>query len=363
MTSQMTNLINRMLNILFNRGRSQLKLDIVIISIQFLRFLAAFFVLLFHTLGEYEWAKPFGSFGVDIFFVISGFIIYVITDKGIDHFFKKRIIRIVPLYWLFTFGIALIALLQPNLLNSASWDIKHITASIFFVPYWTEGSGFFPILKLGWTLNFEMLFYLIFYLSSRITIKYRALLTSINMIGMMLFLNLIDFYSEYSFLSFYSDTIWFEFIFGMMVGVFYNNRNFLNLNFKYSIFVVLAPLIWMASNQIFSYSTYPPFLVFGLPSCFLLIAFLGYERIFLRANNPLRKLILWLGEMSYPLYLVHTYCIALIRRVLFKDLEFGLLFTITVFISLFISDALSRVYDKPLRKWLISNYVTHDKDN
>ena len=44
----------------------------MIIGVQLLRFIAALFVLLTHTLGEYEWSKPFGSFGVDIFFVISG---------------------------------------------------------------------------------------------------------------------------------------------------------------------------------------------------------------------------------------------------------------------------------------------------
>ena len=81
-------------------------------SVQLLRFIAAFLVVLTHTLGEYEWSRPFGSFGVDIFFVISGFIIYVITDKDFEYFLRKRLIRIVPMYWVFTLGVAAIALLR-----------------------------------------------------------------------------------------------------------------------------------------------------------------------------------------------------------------------------------------------------------
>lgn len=324
----------------------------MIVSVQFLRFLAAFFVVLTHSLGEYAWAKPFGAFGVDIFFVISGFIIYVITSKSTKHFFRKRVIRIVPLYWLFTFGISFIAFLQPDLLRSASWDINHILASLFFIPYWTDGTNFSPILRLGWTLNFEMLFYLIFYFSIQFTHKYRALLASLFMIGIMLLLNSIDFYSERSFLSFYSNSIWFEFIFGMIIGVFYKKYKHLNLNFRYFYILVLVPLIFMASIEIFSYNSDLRFLLLGLPSSILLIAFLGYESIFKRFKRPLRKLILWLGEMSYPLYLVHIYVIALLHRVLFTDIGIEFLLLITVLVSLLISDIVTRIYDKPLRNWL-----------
>ena len=132
----------------------------MIIGIQFLRFLAASLVVLTHTLGEYDDLRSFGGFGVDVFFVISGFVIYLITDSGHKNFFVKRLIRIVPIYWLFTIGISIIALLEPQLLRSASFDVTQIIASLFFIPYWTENAGFAPILTLGWTLNFEMLFYL-----------------------------------------------------------------------------------------------------------------------------------------------------------------------------------------------------------
>lgn len=228
----------------------------MIIGVQLLRFIAAFFVVLTHSLGEYEMAKPFGSFGVDIFFVISGFIIYVITDKDTKYFFTKRLVRIVPMYWLFTFGVSFLALMYPNLLRSATFDIQHIIASFFFFPYWTESTGFSPILKLGWTLNFEMFFYFVFFVAMRLSHIHRAFVASAILILIVMLLRLIEFYSETSFLAFYSSTVSFEFIFGMVIGVLYKDYNFLKLKISFASILILLPIAFMISIQIFEYDDY-----------------------------------------------------------------------------------------------------------
>jgi exopolysaccharide production protein ExoZ len=329
----------------------------MIIGIQLLRFVAAFFVVLTHSLGEYEWLKPFGSFGVDIFFVISGFIIYVITDKDAKYFFIKRLIRIVPMYWLFTFGISFIAFLHPDLLRSAKFDIHHIIASLFFFPYWTEGTAFSPILKLGWTLNFEMFFYLMFFVSMQLSHKYRAILTSVILAFIVILLNSIESYSEKSFLNFYSSLIWFEFIFGMLIGVLYKDYNCLKLNISSSVIFIFLSIGFMMSIQIFGDSSYARIFEFGLPSSLLIIASLNFESILIRAHRSIKEIILFLGEMSYPLYLIHIYCIALLHRVLFREIEFWILFPAAFLFSLLISYGISRYYDKPLRNWLRSNLV------
>ena len=122
-------------------------------SIQLLRFLAALAVI-----GVHLPLINAGGFGVDIFFFISGFIISYVTIRGRDHFLLKRIIRVVPIYWLLTFGVFGLAAIAPTLLNNTTADLVHLAKSLFFVPFDKNGSGLFPVLFVGWTLNYEMFF-------------------------------------------------------------------------------------------------------------------------------------------------------------------------------------------------------------
>ena len=114
-------------------------------SIQALRAVAASSVILVHI--------PFvgrGTFGVDIFFVISGFIICYISSLNADDFLLKRIFRIVPLYWLGTCGVFLVALLMPTLLNATTANLTNLAKSLFLIPYRREDGSVFPMLFLGW---------------------------------------------------------------------------------------------------------------------------------------------------------------------------------------------------------------------
>jgi len=103
----------------------------------------------------------FGSSGVDVFFVISGFIMVAITARGEaaspGRFLLQRIVRVVPLYWL--------ALLLTVV--GGSFTAAEIAKSFLFIPYASQRlyGGLYPILPSGWTLNYEMFFYLLFALS------------------------------------------------------------------------------------------------------------------------------------------------------------------------------------------------------
>jgi exopolysaccharide production protein ExoZ len=137
-------------------------------SVQYLRAVAAFMVLLYHALGRFHFIQEGAvrphwlSAGVDIFFVISGFVMVVSTDRrkpSGPRFFKERVARIVPLYWLVTGVFLLIMAAQRRALP----DPGEIAKSLFFLFYTNprthEPS---PIITAGWTLNYEMLFYLVF---------------------------------------------------------------------------------------------------------------------------------------------------------------------------------------------------------
>src|SRR6185437_14170487 len=132
-------------------------------NIQALRAIAALLVVFVHlavpvaALG----VAPFGAGGVDLFFVISGFImVYTTVGRPISgaEFLGRRIVRIVPLYWLLTLAVFGIALIAPTLLQftTASWG--QLLKSLFFIPFAKANGDVQPVLFLGWTLNYEMFF-------------------------------------------------------------------------------------------------------------------------------------------------------------------------------------------------------------
>jgi exopolysaccharide production protein ExoZ len=141
------------------------------ISIQYLRGLAAMLVLASHALlypltGEHLAYSRLGWLGVILFFVISGFIMVVVTGEGRfspTGFLRRRFIRIVPMYWGATLLAAGLALLAPQLFKTTVYDTGHLVLSLLFVPFFNPVSGsIHPLYKLGWTLNYEVFFYLCF---------------------------------------------------------------------------------------------------------------------------------------------------------------------------------------------------------
>src|SRR5689334_16532037 len=144
-------------------------------SIQWLRGIAALMVVAFHTntLALHPSARmdflAIGETGVDLFFVISGFIMTITTvdKRAPGEFLRRRIIRVVPLYWMITLSYAALAVMAPTLFRSASPDFLHTLGSLAFVPQFHPlfPSAIWPVVIPGWSLNYEMFFYGIFALA------------------------------------------------------------------------------------------------------------------------------------------------------------------------------------------------------
>lgn len=139
-------------------------------NLQVLRALAAYMVFLLHFTIYLRPVAPgaasigIGAAGVDIFFVISGFIM-VATTMGrrvtpLD-FLLKRIARLVPVYWFVTLLIVLLVAAGFRPIGVLEIRPSYVVQSLLFVPF-RRGEFIEPLNSVGWTLNYEMFFYTVF---------------------------------------------------------------------------------------------------------------------------------------------------------------------------------------------------------
>ncbi len=113
------------------------------------------------------------------FFVISGFIMLVTTTKnplGAKKFLELRIVRVVPLYWLMTLLMVGCAALIPYEFKTMQLSVPAVVKSLLFIPY--NSLSFpghpWPLLVPGWSLNYEMFFYLLFAATLLIPLRWRV---------------------------------------------------------------------------------------------------------------------------------------------------------------------------------------------
>lgn len=316
--------------------------------------MAASLVVLHHSIKEFSGTPAFGEFGVDIFFVISGFIISHMTQHDREQFFTRRLIRIVPLYWMFTGAIALIAYLTPHLLISVKWDVSHALASLIFVPWWMDTLEFEPLLPMGWTLNYEIWFYVLFSVAMRITFLYREAMCAVLIVGVYGLTNLLPL-DRTSVLSFYTNSIVLEFIVGMALAMWYRSKKaFFD---RVPGIVVLFGAV--AAFGMFYYTTYVSHLNIsrsvysGLPAGVCVMACLCIEGAFKQFRRGVISAVLVGGEISYPLYLLHMFVVAGLGRVVMTSPVSVLEgFLVALPLASVVAYLASRYCDKPIRRML-----------
>lgn len=148
-----------------------------IYNIQVLRAVSALLVLVFHLTAAMPWRFGPGEAGVDIFFTISGYIMAVLAcrpDAAIKPFVLQRLARIAPFYWLCTAAGIALALAMPLAFPRMPVTPASIACSALFLPCPPSPGFDMPILLQGWTLNYEMGFYLIVALSLLVPLRVRG---------------------------------------------------------------------------------------------------------------------------------------------------------------------------------------------
>lgn len=234
--------------------------------------------------------------GVEIFFVISGFLISKVSRKKTPkQFLLGRIVRIIPNYWLAT------ALLLTTLKMWGYWPNQHVVFSFLFIPH-RSIPGLYPVLGVGWTLNIEMYCYFIFFLCILINRKYAPIICAVFIVVIQEIL-LIYFNSE-------------------IVNSSYAHHNV--------DFFVLGILIWyLSSSQTItkSISLVPPrIFILTVLSYPLIYIYTGFNKnmevgvlciiaILVKPTKQIRinSVLVVLGDASYSCYLLQTILIEWLR--------------------------------------------------
>lgn len=298
---------------------SETKMNIKLNSLQALRGIAAIMIIFEHV----SFLRC-GIFGVDIFFVLSGFMIVLSTEKGMDFFLIKRLIRIVPFYWLVTILTFLAIKVAPGAFASTQGGIKELLLSMFFIPFdMNTGSVFSvaqgipvmqPLMRIGWTLNLEMLFYVVFYLSAKISYRARVLIASTILLVLVALSRFIDSYV----MIIWGNAQLIEFIFGMLLYLCCKRLKEKELPKALSILagvVLCLTCIVMALLErngmglgLFR------ILSFGLPAALVILCAYLYEK-----NLKTPAALVFIGDISFSIYYVHYYIIQAFNRLIFTE--------------------------------------------
>lgn len=299
-------------------------------SIQISRAVAAWLVVFSHYMqlfptshlvkegwDKYGWL---GYFGVDLFFVISGFIMfYSLANRmySAKEFFVRRLIRIVPAYWFVTFLMALLVLPYAAEFSYTDWNWNSLLASLFFIVHDNpSGIGYYPLLTVGWTLGYEMFFYALLSLCILTCGRFYFHACTLILIALPLLWK-----EQWLFGAMVSQKLLYAFACGIALGYAYvrlkNSSPRLLYTLGPTLFALAATLFIIGQPfedpvQIGGNEERPllAFLLIGSALCF--------ESALSNIRYKAFELLKYLGDISYSTYLLHTLAIGVFFHYLGK---------------------------------------------
>lgn len=369
-------------------------------SIQFLRAVAALLVVYEHSLNYQAKFKDsneqtflhlnhFGCIGVDLFFVISGFIITHVANNYTGqtqafHFLWRRFCRINPTYYIASFLSLAVYIIwlkvyqQPELASLTKIG-SQVSDSIFILPITGAIESFSPLLIVGWTLAFEWLFYVIFFSLIALKAK-RKLLLLIGFIGCLIIIGRLSNFEDLR-LNLLTNPIMLEFLLGVIICHAFINIKSIPAYIGYILLIIGLisyalmisygfGLIWDYQATLSGSQSLNRVFYWGIPSSFVFAGsvILEKERKLIRLWSNRFSIIA--GNASYSIYLVHTSVFILLMGIHYK-IEVFLPPDAIVWVQIIIALSLSLVFykfvEKPLLKYMnqidIWNFLFHRERN
>ena len=329
--------------------------------IQVLRAVAAEMVVLRHstTLLHARDSRHFsvwfnGVTGVDIFFVISGFVMMISTTPLLTTphpartFFARRVERIVPMYWLATTAKVLALLAAPTLALTGLGRWWHVLASYLFFPTRSPAGSYGNVLAVGWTLVFEMAFYILFTIVLATSLP--RLRTLAPVLIALAFAWNIPFVARHGTLHFYASTMQLEFLFGMLLAasIPWVRKLPASLSALLAVVGFIPLLVWN-----------PPAvaiwggLLWGIPALAVVAAAVALES---RLGHRTPKWLLEIGDASYSIYLTHGFvlpvvCILFARYGGRGPYILPLALIVSIIVATLAGDLAYRLVERPIMQW------------
>lgn len=282
-----------------------------IYSLQALRAAAALFIVSEHVLFLRR-----GAFGVDIFFVLSGlFAMQSTARSGMRGFFIKRLIRILPLYLAATVLLYAAYRIYPQGFASFEIGVGELLMSLGMIPFESGDGAILPILKIGWTVQCELFFYLLFFLAGRINARRRGQICA----GFLTFFVVLAAVLHNRcpvWLQFYGNPVMLEFLFGFGLYALLKRLHEKEIPRAVSVcaaFAALAVFALLAATQdaVYKSGVLRP-LLWGSAAVAVTVAFYLYGR-----NLTVPKALVFLGDVSYSVYLIHYFIVRVAGAVFF----------------------------------------------
>jgi peptidoglycan/LPS O-acetylase OafA/YrhL len=286
-----------------------------LLQLQALRGLAATLVVLFHAQSvcpalagapsvSAALMGDFGRYGVDLFFVLSGFIIRYAEPAGgyvARDFFWRRVRRVVPIYWLLT----LVAVgLGMGLSGSPDPELGHALRSFGFVSF-LEGRQ--PLLYVGWSLEFEMFFYV----TAAVLLLWRRDpwrelvigFSALSAVGSALDLAQVTAHAHLR--EFFLDPLLLEFALGVELARLFRSGRF---DVRIMSALVLAFVVTLVARWDQGGGRV---VVAGLPAALLLAGAVALEK---HGKSLFPAFLTRLGDASYSLYLVQVFTLSMFAK-------------------------------------------------
>lgn len=295
-------------------------------SLQGLRGLAVLGVVLFHmTSVELKYSggdlllpgwMDFFQLGVDLFFVISGFVMVMVSrgrfQSGVEsqRFLFNRVSRIYPTYWLYFFITLLVYLVQPGMVNSEHGE-SNLWLSFMLLP-----SDKVLLVMVAWSLVFELWFYLVFCILLLFKERHLPWLLAVWALILLVFNTQQDWQAYSPVLAVILHPYALEFIAGALLALFIHSRHSARMPTA-AVWVLLGGALLLgipsvAVSGLFDSHGLPRMLIVGLVFGALVFALALLER---RQHVSMPKSLVFIGDMSYTVYLSHLLVLGVIGRI------------------------------------------------
>ena len=260
----------------------------------------------------------FGVSGVDLFFVISGFVMVTITREKFRKpmealkFIYHRVIRIYPVYWIYSVLVLIVFLIQPSWVNSAQGNQVDIVSSFLLLP-----SNNLPLVNVGWSLVHEVYFYLFFFLIMLLIPEWFLALTLTLWAGVLVFAHIFCELNNL-YLNFVFHPLTLEFIGGCFLAIFYYHYE-IKCNRKVLLVIAVVNFILLIAGHevahiisaVYTSAWWWRILTFGVPSLLIVHCFVHLER----DAYILPKWLIAIGDASYSIYLSHVLVLSALGRI------------------------------------------------